>query len=571
MLGWMQSSYRLAGLRFPAKACHRCRLEGRAHGREGCQNYSLSCVTTVQPPSSDHLKLYQAPVASTPADPSRAELPSEVEQLCHAFSEVTGYRLRYVETDEPSFDPTLEWSAPVNPGVGASPGQLRMDRLVTPRHRSQADRDQAAERLLDSLAQLISGKNQASTSLVEREAELATCVPVIPHSRESAKLAERLRAVLQGGAESLDCQAAGVYLLDDATSQLKLRAMWGLCESRLTDPPRPLAAAIADLEALAGHAVVLENDLLFDSWQVPESCAAAVCVPLATPTTILGTLWLFSAQARDFNSQETNLVEILAGRIAAELERDILLREGRQNRSAKHQLAEAAELVNDSLPNIPPTIEGWDIAARVTAPTDSDIPLRQFYDWSAGADDSLDLVLAGVNQPGLSSTLKAAELRAAWRAEIRQQDAPAALVDRLATSLATDFSANRESSLAHIQIAAEQSMIRFSTLGEMGVLLVRDRRASWLSQTKSDGLSSAPRASGNQEVRLARGDMLIFLVSDGAIEFPSDSLLEEVSSTLNSPSTASAESVASRLVARIADSPVTNHETCRGVLVLRAR
>ena len=69
--------------------------------------------------------------------------------------------------------------------------------------------------------------------------------------------------------------------------------------------------------------------MLFEPWHVPEPCGAAVCVPISTPTMILGTLWFYADDARDFDDHETNLAEIVAGRIATELERDMLIREGR--------------------------------------------------------------------------------------------------------------------------------------------------------------------------------------------------------------------------------------------------
>jgi len=46
------------------------------------------------------------------------------------------------------------------------------------------------------------------------------------------------------------------------------------------------------------------------------------------PATPLGTLWFFSARRRDFAPEQTNLAEIVAGRIASDLEREMLLSEG---------------------------------------------------------------------------------------------------------------------------------------------------------------------------------------------------------------------------------------------------
>ena len=68
----------------------------------------------------------------------------------------------------------------------------------------------------------------ARHALRQREAELATFVPVVVRADETPSLATRLEAVLRGGAEAIGCQAAGLYLLDPATTELKLRSSWGL-------------------------------------------------------------------------------------------------------------------------------------------------------------------------------------------------------------------------------------------------------------------------------------------------------------------------------------------------------
>ena len=297
---------------------------------------------------------------------------AQLDALCHVLSAATGWLFRYVAGPATAGDPLLEWSAPVNLGVGAALGHLRMDRsavvdstphapreaIITrsvmdtmgaePRaRRSPADlgREKTTRRIPAEVAQqlaaqivdLISQRSQMERALCEREAELAAGVPIAVHPRPTAHLSKRLEAVLRGGAESLRCDAAAMYLLDDDTTELKLRAQWGLGAQRLTEPGRPLAGALADLEALSGHAVVLEDDVLMELWHVPEPAGATVCVPISGPTSVLGTLWLFCDKPRKFTTTETNLAEILAGRLAADLDREALIvqLQAKRQRTAK--------------------------------------------------------------------------------------------------------------------------------------------------------------------------------------------------------------------------------------------
>ena len=191
---------------------------------------------------------------------------------CRAFEQATLWRLEYSAEPNSSEKQNLMWSAPVNPGVGTSPGHIRL--FSTEHERSGAAPRVAladASRLAEALGQMWGEVLAARRSLREREAELATGVPLVVRGddAESPALVERLEAVLRGGAQAIDCQAAALYLLDPATSELKLRSAWGLPHNRLAAPARPLRGALADLEALLGHAVVLADRELHPYWKVP--------------------------------------------------------------------------------------------------------------------------------------------------------------------------------------------------------------------------------------------------------------------------------------------------------------
>ena len=206
-------------------------------------------------------------------------------------------------------------------------------------------------------------------ALWQREAELAAGVPLVAHAEEEKHLAARLEAVLRGGTEAVDCQAAALYLLDDATSQLKMRSCWGLPLDRLAAPARPLKGAVADLEALLGHAVVIEDTDVLRHWNVPEEFPAAVCVPVSTSTTLLGTLWIFCREAAGFHLAADERVGDRRRTAGRRLEREILLREAVAAAEVKRQLLAAERLQSNQLPTISPLLDGWQLAGWTTQPT----------------------------------------------------------------------------------------------------------------------------------------------------------------------------------------------------------
>jgi hypothetical protein len=277
--------------------------------------------------------------------------------LCRAFAAATGWPLELAAHDEASSEsrklPDSMCSAPDNPGVGISPGHIRLgfedsgppglkpaslarstapDSVLPPLCSSEA-----AAQLAESISRLFGQLTAARRIIRHRDAELAAGVPVIARAEQSEQLAQLLESVLRAGAEACECQAAAIYILDDATTSLKLRASFGLPIERLLQPPRPLKGAIADLEALLGHAVALQRASAFGPWRVPEEFSAALCVPVSSPTIPLGTLWFFSDRPRDFTDRQTNLAELVAGRLAAELERAMLLAQIRKQAAVPNE------------------------------------------------------------------------------------------------------------------------------------------------------------------------------------------------------------------------------------------
>ena len=279
-------------------------------------------------------------------------------------------------------------------------------RGATPRHDIQLRRSSTTEVTpLDKdgvplnsaapLANIVGELWQQNTAMTQAlrssEAELATAIPVV--SRGSDRLADQLESILRGAAQLTGSVAAGLYLLDDATTELKLRACWGMDPNRLSDPPRSLRHAIADLEALTGHAVVLEDTRLLPHWNPPFSYKSAACVPIQSASMSLGTLWVFRDSQSDYSDHETHILEMVAEGMSAELERQVLLREVGKRRPTAGR---ASSLW------IPPEIDGWEIAASAV-----DAIPRGFCFWHARRDERVLLAAGeGFDGPEQNDALK---------------------------------------------------------------------------------------------------------------------------------------------------------------------
>ncbi len=397
-------------------------------------------VTTRIP---DYLKLISEEV-ELPRE-AAAVLPRSWTQLAAAFEAAVGWRLNY--------------EAVAHPRAGEPSGHL----VVSPPEDTTRNRvvRRAAQGLASSLGQWLEEWQFVQRTITNREAELAAGVPVVSHPQESAHLALRLQAVLRGGAEAIGAESAALYLLDDSTNSLKMRSAWGLPWQRLMEPARPLAGAVADLEALTGHAVVIDDDT-HGPWQAPETCGAALCVPVATPTVPLGTLWMFAPEPRDFSPAEVQLIEIVAGRLAAELERDMLI----SHAALQWNMPGGDELANwhsGRTPRMAPLVDDWQIAG-CTGPAGR--PLRHFHDWFVLPDGGVSFAVGSAGGRGPRAALTASSLQMALRAHTSYRHEPGELIERINDSLWTSSAGDELGSLLYGVVQPSCGALALSVAGQ---------------------------------------------------------------------------------------------------------
>lgn len=309
------------------------------------------------------------------------------------FADATGWKLESVPADQKSSQELVKLDE-----VEGAP-KRRIGRQV-------------AQELARTFADVFQELDATRCALRQREAELASCIPVTRRPDEERHLAQRLEAVLRGGAEAVKCHSAAVYMLDDATSELKLRAHWGLAPQRVLEPPRELRGSVADLEALLGHAVVLDSPMMMDYWRAPLSGGSAVCVPVSSPTMPLGTLWMACDDSREFSPIETNIIEIISGRIAADLEREILIEEGILLHKLRDQVERYAQHQADCTPTVKPDVDGWEIGAWSTQ---TESLGGTMHDWGVTSDGSLFSAIVAASGTPLMASSSATSLQIALR------------------------------------------------------------------------------------------------------------------------------------------------------------
>lgn len=480
------------------------------------------------------LRIHQENVAA-PRSPS--ELPG-LDGLLRSFHEATGWSLTVADGPRAS----KLWRQPgvQSAAAGQSAASEATPLLILGEPRRSTTRDAAtiprdkAEELATAMAHMLAELHRTREALWEREAELAAGVPVSPRSDEDEHLAERLESVLRSGTESVGCHAAAVYMLDEATSELKLRATWGLPRRRLLESARPLRGQVADLEALLGHAVVLEDTRRLPQWKPPEPCAAAVCLPVSSPSMPLGTMWIFGNEPREFTDAETGILEIVAGRIAAELERVVLLEQGQRARRLERDFAEGAWWQIERLPTVAPLLDDWQVAGW----TSSVAPLAgTFHDWMVLADGMLAATVGGAVGSPLARGLTLAALHGAFKAHVSCRPEhgrdPTGLVRAVNETCWGASTGNQLGALCHVEIAPESGDLTIAAAGGPWALVVRPKGIELVSGEAGPLGADAELVPVSKRLRLRRGDHVL-LVAEVGIDHdslaPATSLAEHLAS-----------------------------------------
>ncbi|HEY6563548.1 MAG TPA: GAF domain-containing protein, partial [Pirellulaceae bacterium] len=301
-----------------------------------------------------------------------------MDRLCLALTGATHWTFERTEF----LGPDSIWHGVLS-GPDPSPEFLTLSPPVSENCEPMIARASAKE-VASAVHALATELSRYRKSFAELQAARATEIPVVVRRKgDEPQLALRLEQTMGGVGEAIAADAAALYVLDDATRFLPVRAQWRLPDADWLAAPRPLAEAKADLEALAGHAVVMDSPESLAVWRAPGDFAAAACVPVSSATTPLGTLWYFSERPRDFCPRDVNFMEIAAGRIAAELEREAVLRQLMERPYAgewkgNESIGESSPVqpLRDALLSLPDTQlcvrEGdWQVTSRVS-PTELD-------------------------------------------------------------------------------------------------------------------------------------------------------------------------------------------------------
>ena len=196
--------------------------------------------------------------------------------------------------------------------------------------------------------------------------------------------------------------------------------------------------------------------------------------------------------------------EIVAGRIAADLERQALLA------SPVCQSPSTANLNDAQSPIAPPDIAGWDLAAADAVGGSSG---GRFYDWYMRSDDSLALMLGNSLGQGTPASLTSQLIRGAAKSAALTHTTAEQLIRQVAEVAWTSTTGEQHAALAAVVLTERASRIDFCSAGPVGALIVRPKRPTSIAQGTAP-LASDPDVLYHSAAHQVEAGDVIVLVND---------------------------------------------------------
>ncbi|MEQ1906588.1 MAG: GAF domain-containing protein [Pirellulaceae bacterium] len=368
-------------------------------------------------------------------------VPRGFDAVFQDFEELTGWVLGFAETT-----PSIERRTQFALGPQAAEGSFYIEDLSESvgGKRSAVDRA-ASEKLAKSLTSVFAQLTETRNDLRKAHAELATMCTLEVRPDNEARQWAFFQQLLKSAIDLLGYESAALCVLNEQTNSLVFRVVAGTHFEDRLGYYRDLRICRGDVAAMSGNVLTLGRRAEIFEWETPVACRSAVCVPVASLDNIMGTLWLTGDRRRTPSNDDLQVLEIIAGRIACEMERRSLLRR-------LDTALVAAKIVFQSAPHeqlveawTPTPFADWTISSgRQCLKTG---PHREHFSiWRVTAEDKLAVLLAELH--GVDAAAQANCLRTSFDVLSQIKLEPQAWLKALLGNLNQHFDAPAIESLA---------------------------------------------------------------------------------------------------------------------------
>ena len=269
--------------------------------------------------------------------------------------------------------------------------------------------------LANAIARLCYDKYHARQRAEELEA-LYKISSVLSGQRDLQRV---LDTAVASVAEVMAVHAASIRLATPVNDGVELapRAVHNLPPEYLTKGVIRLDTSNMFDEAIGGKTIYVEDmakdpRVLYPIDAQREQLVSMLCVGIVFQARPVGTIQLFSAQKRQFTEFEKQLLHAISQLLAAAIENARLDAQRNKSERIMRQVRLAADVQRRMLPESPPHVQPFDVAARCVPSMELG---GDFYDLLE-LKSSLGMVIGDVSGKGVAAALLMASVRASLRA-----------------------------------------------------------------------------------------------------------------------------------------------------------
>jgi phosphoserine phosphatase RsbU/P len=258
------------------------------------------------------------------------------------------------------------------------------------------------------------------------------------------------------------------------------------------------------------------SDQRFQGLEWGNAVRSVLCVPMMIRSELKGVITLYNKQGGGgFTTEDTRLLAIIAAQSAQVVENARLNRQERALLKMHEEMAVAARIQADLLPQEAPAFPGYDIAGR-TVP--AQVIGGDYFDFIRIDDDRLAFCLGDVSGKGIPASLLMANVQATLRGQTQLTASPAECLQRSNRLLYASTAADKFVTLLLGVVDRRNQKMQFSNAGQNYPVVVehgqppRPLTSSGLALSVLDDF-----AYEEESVAMAPGDMIV-VVSDGITE-----------------------------------------------------
>jgi serine phosphatase RsbU (regulator of sigma subunit)/anti-sigma regulatory factor (Ser/Thr protein kinase) len=325
-------------------------------------------------------------------------------------------------------------------------------------------------------------------------------------------LEDLLDELLSRVQEILRVDTAAILLVEQDGRTLVARAAKGLEEEVERGFQLPIGRGFAGRVA-ATRAPVVIPDLddspvtVVNPLMREKRVRSLLGVPLIVEGEVIGVLHVGSLSLRDWGEGDVELLQLVADRVALNIERSRLAVQGRIAQTLQRTL----------LPRKLPILPGFELAARYLPAALESAVGGDWYDVIELGHRRLGLSIGDVAGHGMAAATHLGQLRSAMRAYALDVEEPGEVMQRLARF--ANLQESRMATVIYATLNLDTCVFEFARAGHPYPLLIRaDGEATFLTEASGPPLGTGV-ANGydKQSVTLQAGDSL-FLYTDGLIE-----------------------------------------------------